>query len=131
MKGKGNAMTTKEIERNIRKEENFAKRAKERILELKDAIECSRNAVHMWKRELRRISDEQESAKVSLVVVEDGTGITLSRDRCKSKGELEATFRDAYRYHVGRNPTENAVRAFLEKGGVSAKNGVKYSFLAV
>lgn len=124
-------MTTKEIERNIRKEENFARRAGEKIIELKGAIECSRNAVRMWKDELRRIRDEGKSTKVSLVVVEDGTGITLSRDNCKSKGELEAAFRDAYKYHVGRKPTQKAVEKFLEKGGVSAKNGAEYSFLAV
>lgn len=121
-------MTRREIENRIENEEDFIKRTEEEILDLRAAIECSKKALKMWKDELDKANRRR---KQSLIVVEASSGLTLSNDRCKSRDELEATFRDAYKYYVGRKPTEKAVKTFLDNGEISAKNGVRYDFFAV
>ncbi len=121
-------MNRREIEKRIKGEENFIKRAEEEILDLRAAVECSKKALKMWKDELDGANRRRSQ---SIVVVEANSGLTLSNDKCKSRDELIATFKDAYKFYVGRKPTEKAVKTFLEKGEISAKNGVRYDFFAV
>ena len=121
-------MNRREIEKRIKGEENFIKRTEEEILDLRAAVECSKKALKMWKDEL---DEADRRRRQSLVIVEANSGVTLSSDKCKSRDELEATFREAYKYYLGRKPTEKAVKTFLDKGEISAKNGVKYDFFAV